>query len=138
MAKPKSPEAFFSGLDISDLSLKAQILLIAYYMRLTGRTEFLTKDLEDEFVHVLLPAPGSLGVRLAQLAKGRSAPLLRVAVGKYSLSLFGLREVEAFIKTKPGTTAASPDAREAGERPGGFSPQGDFSFNDDGFREGFL
>lgn len=107
MAKPRTLEAFLAGLDVVALSHQAKILFVAYFTRLKGRTDFSANELDGEFRQGHLPPPPNLPVRLAQLAQGKLAPLIRLRPGRYSLSIYGVREVEDYIKAKPGTAAAA-------------------------------
>lgn len=107
MSAPRSLQDFLAAFDLTQASYKSQILLVAYYMRLAGVIEFSATELAEQFRQGFLAPPDHLSTRLSQLAKGKVAPLLRITAGRYSLSIHGIKDVETFIKTKPGTTAAT-------------------------------
>lgn len=106
--------------DIAELSLRSHILLVAYYLRRTGVTAFSGAALRKAFSEAGLPPPANLNIRLSQLSKGKKAPLVLLSAGTYSLSLFGVQEVDEFLEsplpagreTAAGIGAASKSLRE--------------------------
>ena len=99
---PTIEEFFASVPGASGFSYTAQILLTAYYLRKTGRTDFSTTEMTEAFQQASLPVPSKLRDRLAHLAKGKKARLLRIQAGRYSLSLPGHDEVRNYFANKPG------------------------------------
>ena len=63
----------------------------------SGRTDFTRGNVTAEFAAGGLPPPSHFAGRLAQLCRGKSAPLLRLAGGRYGLSVFGQREVREYL-----------------------------------------
>jgi hypothetical protein len=97
---------FLRDLPIEKLSQRAHMLLVGYFLRLAGETQFSATSLQDAFDIGGLPAPDHLGTRLGQLASGKNAALIRLGKGTYSLSLHGVREVEKYIKIQPTAPTA--------------------------------
>lgn len=95
-------EEFFASLPgVRSLSYVAHILLTAHYLRQTGRTDFSHSELAEAFKQGALPVPPKLRNRLAKLAKGKKARLIRTQPGRYSLSIYGLNEVKSYLADKP-------------------------------------
>jgi len=90
-----------SGLE--NLSGKSHILLLAYYLRQSGQTDFSATELKSLFAEALIPLPKPISTRLSQLTKGKTAPLLLTNSRRYSLTIYGLKEVEQYLKKKPDT-----------------------------------
>jgi hypothetical protein len=85
-----------------DFSRKSKIVLFAYFLRKhRALTEFSTKDIRQCFADSLQRVPTNLPTLLNALAKGKDSPLLKgTNVGRYSLSLTGLNEVEAILPSE--------------------------------------
>ncbi len=104
MVPPDLPtiEKFFASLPgVRGFSVVAHILLGAYYLRQTGRTDFSSSELAEAFKQATLPPFPRLKDRLAKLAKGKKARLIRIQPGRYSLSIHGLEEVKRYLADKP-------------------------------------
>jgi hypothetical protein len=88
--------------NIQEYSRKSKVLLFGYYLRqYQGTVEFSTSDIRDCFQTALLKTPSNLSKLLKELARGRSSPLMKGGrAGRYSLTLPGLNEVEAYLTTK--------------------------------------
>jgi hypothetical protein len=87
--------------NIEQLSSKAHILLLGYYLRKVGRSDFSPTELKEAFREATIPCPKPISTRVSQLTKGQKPPILRIKQGKYSLSIYGIREVEDYFKNKP-------------------------------------
>ena len=105
MAVTQSLQDFLLSLPkITQLSYRAHILLVAYYLRNAGQTNFSQQELSEEFeLRAGLPKPPYLDDRLRQFSKGKTAPLVKVGGGRYSLSIPGLEEVNRYLETTPAT-----------------------------------
>ena len=93
------------GLD--ELSAKAQVLLVAYYLRNNGKTEFSRPEFEAACTDGRLPVPANLDVKLSQMTTGQKALLIAVDEGRYALSVFGVPEVEDLLGER-GLRVARP------------------------------
>jgi len=91
---------------IQALGPSNQILLVAYFLRATGHTEFTTSELRATFQGGRLPPPDALDLRVRQLTTGPRARLMRLRHGHYSLSIYGVREVQGYLTEKQGIGAA--------------------------------
>ena len=90
-----------------ELSAKAHILFVAYFLRKTGATEFSRAEFEEACRHGRLPIPNNLDTRLGQLTTGQKAPLVSVGQNRYALSVFGVPEVEQLLSER-GLKVARP------------------------------
>jgi len=97
---PLSLSTFFLSLpNLKELSVRSRILLVAYHLLQTGRTNFTAGELAQAFSESGVPPPGQLGVRLSRLSRGKSAPILKYAPGAYALSIFGQKELQDYLGT---------------------------------------
>jgi len=85
--------------NILELSLRAHILLVGYYLRRVGSTDFSPYLIESAFKKINLPCP-QLRNKLNEFSQGEKSALVVIKKGRYSLSLFGLNEVENYLKIK--------------------------------------
>ncbi len=97
---PTLSEFLLSLPSVGDLSPRSQILLVGYNLLRNGQTRFSAAELSKAFVAGGLPRPRRLGQRLAQLSVRKGAPLLRVAAGKFALSIFGQKEIQDYLGNK--------------------------------------
>jgi len=95
--------ALFS--DPDTLSTNSIIVAFAYYLRrYQGRLEFASSHVRSCLREALLRVPQDLQELLRSLSLGDKAPLLPGSRnGRYSLSVYGLREVETAIAQKQST-----------------------------------
>jgi hypothetical protein len=97
----------FLGLfsDSDSLSNNSRIVAFAYYLRrYKGQVEFTSSDIRECFRESLLRNPQTLSSIINSLSLGDRAPLLPGSrAGRFSLSVFGLREVEGTIQNLPST-----------------------------------
>ncbi len=108
MPNPATLEEFLAPLPaVQGVGPSNQILLVGYFLRLGGHTEFTTGQLREAFHAGRLPPPDALDVRVRGLTGGPRPRLMRVRQGHYSLSIYGLREVEEYLTQKQGTYTAS-------------------------------
>ena len=92
---------------LNELSAKAHILLVAYYLRTNGKTEFTRAEFVNECTNGRLPIPSNLVARLRQMSTGQRAPMISVGQGRYALSVFGVPEVEDLLGDR-GLKVARP------------------------------
>jgi hypothetical protein len=108
MTSPATFAEFLAPLPgVHGLGPSNQILLVAYFLRATGRTDFTTGELRSVFHSGRLPPPDALDIRVQQLTGGLKPRLMRVRRGRYSLSIYGVREVEEYLTGKQGTKNAA-------------------------------
>ncbi len=108
MANPATLEEFLAPLPaVQGVGPSNQILLVAYFLRLNGHAEFTTTELRGAFRTGRLPPPDALDLRVRQLTTGARSRLMILRPGHYSLSIYGLREVEEYLTEKQGTYTAS-------------------------------
>lgn len=89
---------------VTELSYRAHILLILHFLRNLGQTQVSPAELAEEFdLRSGLPKPPYLDDRLRQLSKGKTAPLVAVSKGVYSLSLHGLEEISRYLSSEPSS-----------------------------------
>lgn len=101
-ASPQDSESFIRSVpNILRLGQRAHILLLGYYMRSCGSTGFTSRILQNIFKKSKLHIPDKLEEELKALASGETAPLLSIEKDRYSLSLYGLDEVEHYLKDEP-------------------------------------
>jgi len=95
--------ALFS--DPASLSPSSLVVAFAYYLRQhRGQLEFTSTHMRDCLHEALLPIPHALTDLLHSLATGPSSPLLPgSSASRYSLSVYGLREVEDVVAAKPAS-----------------------------------
>lgn len=94
----------------TELSRKSQLLTLAYFLRQEQAVlEFHSADLRTVFGQALLRTPTDLTVLLKSLSAGRGSPLLKGSRrGAYSLSAFGVKEVQALLVAVPSANATPP------------------------------
>lgn len=104
IAKEKDIEAFIRSIpSISQLSLRAHILLIAYHLSNTSKKpEFSLRILKNIFLKARLPfnADKASSV-LKELITVDKSPLIQKGKGKYLLSIYGDEEIRVYLKNKP-------------------------------------
>jgi len=104
------PEFLKAIRGLESFSLRSHVMLIAYYLRRKGQSDFLVGDIETEFQESALPIPdNSLEATLDELSRGTRGPLVKVAQGRFSLSADGLEEVEDLLRQIGGLQAALDD-----------------------------
>lgn len=107
MAATASLETFLLGLpDIGKLTPQNHVLLVAHHLRTQGVTHFSKKELSSHLSSAGMPIPRDLESRLKRLAVGKTPGLVRVDIGRYSLSLFGVQEVQKYLNTVRGISHA--------------------------------
>ncbi|HCR72042.1 MAG TPA: hypothetical protein DIW23_11405 [Anaerolineae bacterium] len=91
----------------TNLSQKSLVIAFAYYLRQEkGILEFKAVNIQDCFQQSLLKSPTNLARLLSNLTKGEKPPLLKnSSKGEYSLSIFGLQEVQDALANTPNTPA---------------------------------
>ncbi len=93
------------------LSQRSLVIAFGYYLRQeVGKLEFSSSDLDLCFQQALLRTPTKLPSLLASFVKGKNPSLLKGSTrGTYSLSIYGLREVEDAIASQPNTPEGLSD-----------------------------
>jgi len=93
--------------DPTNLSQKSLAVAFAYYLRQEeGKLEFKPIDIKTCFENAHLKSPTQVARVLSQLTQGHNAPFIKNSSrGVYSLSLFGLREVQDALASTPSTPA---------------------------------
>jgi hypothetical protein len=92
---------------LESYSSGSQLVLLGYYLRRNGHTEFTPADLQTEFQNAVLPLPvPSLASALSEASSGKRAPLVRVEGGRFSLSADGLEQVENLLREIGGLRTA--------------------------------
>jgi hypothetical protein len=99
--------AFASGIRGFDkLSVKSQCLLLAFFLRRAGDTDFEFSALEKAFSSVGLALPaGAVESELVKHSTGRRSSFVKVEGGRYSLSADGVDEVEEYLRQIAGLRA---------------------------------
>ncbi len=92
---------------LAELSPKAKALLVAYHLRQAGQTEFSIADLESQFRDGGLPAIENLHLKIPKMSSGKSPALLHIGGGKYSLTVYGLQEVQDYLSSVAGIRPAA-------------------------------
>lgn len=84
--------------NFKEYSRKSKILLLAYYLRqYEGKVEFSAKDIRD-CCQGVLKSPSRLRQQIELLSKGKGSVLMKGSkVGRYSLTMSGLAEVENYL-----------------------------------------
>lgn len=103
---------FLNQIDhLENLSRKNLILLIAYYLRKhKGVVQFSIKETRECFDKASIKAPSRLKQLTLSLAKGRNSPLLKITnKPTFSLSIYGLKEVESYLTSDIQSTATLED-----------------------------
>jgi len=85
--------------NLKDLSARSRILLVAYHLLQTGRTNFTTNELSQAFTASGVPLPTQLGRRLSVLSRGKTAPVIKYGPRAYALSVFGHVELQDYLGT---------------------------------------
>ena len=101
-----TPLEFLSQFDqAAGFSRKSLVLLFAYYLRKEeAKPEFNLADIRICFQEALLMPNSHLSAIITQQIKGKAAVLIPGSKKNYySLSIFGLKEVEEAIARKPST-----------------------------------
>ena len=93
--------------DPANLSQRSLVVAFAYYLRQeTGKLEFRPVDIQTCFKEALLKSPAKPSVLLGYLTKGEKPALLKSSSkGNYSLSIYGLQEVQDALASKPSSPA---------------------------------
>ncbi len=86
------------------LSTRAHILFMAYGLRKLGRTDFTPGELKEAFLTVSLPYPKPISTRLSQLTREQKPSIVRTRKSRYSLSLYGAKEVKTYLGEKSQST----------------------------------
>lgn len=87
--------------NLKDFSRKSLVLLLAYYYRkfLTKYT-FTVKEIKQLFNEASIKPPSKLSNLVKELAKGKNSPLFTPSKNIYSLSTFGINEVESYLTSE--------------------------------------
>ncbi|CAG1011526.1 hypothetical protein ANAEL_04202 [Anaerolineales bacterium] len=93
--------------DPTNLSQRSLVIAFAYYLRQEeGKLEFKPVDIQVCFQKALLKAPTKPAALLGSLAQGKKPSLLKSSLrGNYSLSIYGLQEVQDALASTPNTAA---------------------------------
>lgn len=103
MGEDKSIATFIASVpQVTQLSQRTHILLVAYYLYNSGSKDFSPIVLKNSFLKARLPFPDKIDNNLAELSSGSNPPLLRLKDNKYVLSIYGDNELKAYLKDKPG------------------------------------
>ena len=83
-----------------EFSRKSIIILFAYYLRkYNAIVEFSNQDIRNCFRGAFIRVPSNLATLMKELSKGKSSPLIKGArKNSYSLSIYGINEVESIIQ----------------------------------------
>lgn len=93
--------------DPTNLSQRSLIVAFAYYLRQEeGRLVFKPTDIQNCFQDALIKSPNKIAAILSYLTQGKNAPLIKGSSrGEYSLSIYGLQEVQDALASTPSTPA---------------------------------
>lgn len=88
---------------ITKLSLRAHILLVAYYLyHSSGQPDFSQTILRNNFLTARLPYDEKrVKGQFQELLKGDKASIINMKHGRYTLSIYGDEEVKTYLKSKP-------------------------------------
>lgn len=102
--KDQDISSFFRSIpNITQLSPRAHILLVAYYISNHSRVpEFSSLILKNAFIKARLPYNHEkVSSLLKELSTGDKDPLMQKTKNKYLISIFGDEEVKIYLKNKP-------------------------------------
>src|SRR5688572_21268355 len=93
--------------DPTTLSKRSLIIAFAYYLRQEeGLLSFKPSDIQNCFKDALIKPPTKTSNLLGYLVQGENATLLKGSSrGEYSLSIYGLQEVQDALASTPSTPA---------------------------------
>lgn len=87
--------------NLKDFSRKSLILLIAYYFRKYEiKYTFEVKEIKQKFNEASIKPPSKLIKLIDELSKGKNSPLFCPTRNVYSLSTFGISEVESYLTSE--------------------------------------
>lgn len=107
---------FLSKIDnLKEFSSKNIILLVAYYLRKhKGVVQFDLKTIRDSFRSASLKPPSRLKEYMISLSKGKKSPLIKITSRPtFSLSIFGVGEIESFLTSGKQSSAIIDDYLDA-------------------------
>lgn len=89
----------------ANFSKKSLVLIFGYYLRKeSAKPEFSVDDIRNCFNQALIRPPANLIKVISDQASGRTSVLIRGTLkGMFSLSIHGMKEVEAALARKPTT-----------------------------------
>jgi len=87
--------------NITQLSLRAHILLVGYHLYNSGVSEFSPLILKNTFFKARLPYSGKVDSTLKELSAGDRSPLIPKKKNKYVISIYGDEEIKVYLKNKP-------------------------------------
>lgn len=98
----KSIATFIASVpNITQLSPRTHILLLAYYLVNSGLKDFSSIVLKNSFLKARLPLPDKIDNKLVELSAGDKPPLMKIRQNKYVLSIYGDNELKIYLKDKP-------------------------------------
>jgi len=108
-----TPFEFLNQIDrLEDLSSKSLVLFIAYYLRTNkGVLQLSLTNIKKCFQDASLKCPSNLKQIALILSKGKNSPLLKIGSTKpsFSLSIYGVREVESYLTSDKQSSATIED-----------------------------
>jgi len=87
---------------VTELSLRAHILLVGYFLYQSGLSDFSPTKLKNAFLKARLPYPiDKINDTLKELTRGDKASLISNKKDAYTLSIYGDEEIKTYLKNKP-------------------------------------
>lgn len=96
-------QAFIRSIpNVTQLSLRAHILLVGYYLFNSGFSEFSLLNLKNNFIKARLPyIPSKVKNALRELSAGDKSQLIIKGNNRYVISIYGDEEIKIYLKNKP-------------------------------------
>lgn len=97
----QTPSALLISIpNVAKLSPRAHILLLAFFLRKNGQTNFGVTDIHGALIVAGLKPPSSLPRLLSNLSKGAKSSLMKIE-GDFALTLNGEEEIQQYIDSAP-------------------------------------
>lgn len=97
--------------NITQLSPRTHILLLAYYLVNSGLKNFSSLVLKNSFLKARLPLPDKIDNKLVEISSGLKPALIKTQ-NKYVLSIYGDNELKSYLKDKPQIETSVEALRE--------------------------